>query len=540
MRPALARQLQLRHFIWCVVGAIWACTGEPLECTSDSRCPEGTFCLRRECIEPEPVEDSREAYIEQVAPIIASTCSCHGPQSDRPWHFDHSSFDADVVDANFASLSTWHYDPFERAEPTDVAFPLRSAFLGYGIGRCGISHPMVFSGPDELHYQMIEAWLEQVESDLPVSAGADIVESTLEQRTPPATPLAGPDVPDRDVAVSADFDTAIRTVIVPRVVGLCGCCHVSGGSRGWQLRLDATPEAIDQNAIAIDGFVDRTTPADSALLRYGLGEFGRIRAHPKVFTGPDDTRYRVLYDWIAEGKAKPEPDPDPPAPTPRKTYVESIAPRLDASCGACHGPGSGRIWILDQSSADAATVDRNLASMAPFVDLAAPPMSELLTLALGANGHFEAWPDTRHAGYTSVLEWIGTLPATFPTLPDDGVINPPDDPPDDPPPVADGPRAVYVQTVAPILEVGCRCHAPGGGQAWIHEPGPYDDAVLDRNFASLAEWLSLDDPPASFGLRFALGEFGHITVWPSAEDPDYLAVLEWVASLPDEFPALPE
>lgn len=279
--------------------ALFACAGDAVECITDGDCAEGQYCVSTRCADPTPVADDREAYMTQVAPVIETGCNCHGPGTGRPYSFTHDFDDPAALDADLAVLRQWLYDPVPDAEE-----PRPTAWL-YGLAGCGFNHPGIYAGPLQPQYTLLIAWAKQARENLPVIA-ADAVEP------PPVTPPAGGPLPDLEVDAlarirSLPYARGMAEEVVPRVVGQCGCCHAGDGDRGWKLYsaygADETDRAarVEQDIGIIEGFANRDNPDQASLLRYGLGANGAVEAHPRIYSGPDDPRYRFLRQWMLQG-----------------------------------------------------------------------------------------------------------------------------------------------------------------------------------------------------------------------------------------------
>lgn len=275
--------------------SLCACTGEAVECLIDNDCSDGQYCVSTRCADPVPEGDYRQAYINQVAVVIETGCNCHGPESDRPWRYDHRFDDAEAFDTSLRDLKSWLYDPF----PGDEARTRPTAWA-YGLARCGFNHPGIYEGTEQPHYQLLDRWavdaLPQI-SPLPLINPA------------PAEPVE----PDANLQAEIDainalaYDQAMDQHIMPRIVAHCGCCHDAEGNRGWTLTRtwDATntePNSpYTQNKNAIEGMLQRLRPDQSPLFIYGAGGNGRQVGHPVIYSGPTDARYQLLRGWIANG-----------------------------------------------------------------------------------------------------------------------------------------------------------------------------------------------------------------------------------------------
>lgn len=271
------------------------CASDEIECIIDSECPTGQYCVSTRCADPTPVGDPRTAYVEQVAVVIETGCNCHGPTSGRPWTYDHRFAEPAVFDESLRLFRQWLYDPIGG----------RPAAAGYGLADCGDNHPGIYDGPDQPQYQLIARWAAAAYDSLPPSLPADHPAAPV--APPPDTPLPDRERIERARIQAEGYVEVTRSIIAPRVVGQCSCCHVLGSSRRWQIPAgrDLSETQLDAVMRALESYVDRRNPDQSAMLRYGLGDLGREQAHPVVFTGVDDPRYRLLRAWIAEGEPPP-------------------------------------------------------------------------------------------------------------------------------------------------------------------------------------------------------------------------------------------
>lgn len=271
------------------------CAGDEIECIIDSECPTGQYCVSTRCADPIPVGDPRTAYVEQVAVVIETGCNCHGPTSGRPWIYDHRFADPAAFDESLRLLRQWLYDPIVG----------RPAAVGYGTADCGDNHPGIYDGPDQPQYQLIARWAAAAYDTLPPSPPADFPAAPV--APPPDTPLPDRERAERARIQAEGYVAVTRSIIAPRVVGQCGCCHVLGSTRVWQIPSgrDLSEAQLDSVMSALETYVNRANPDQSRMLRYGLGDFGRQQAHPVVYTGVDDPRYRLLRAWIAEGEPPP-------------------------------------------------------------------------------------------------------------------------------------------------------------------------------------------------------------------------------------------
>lgn len=274
-----------------------ACEADPVDCVIDGDCAGGLYCVATRCVEPVPLEDDRQAYIEQVAPLIETGCNCHGPGSGRPWSYEHRFDDPAALDAELAVLRQWLYNPLDAGGAT-TGIGSRPVAWGYGLAACGFNHPGIYEGPTQPQYLMLVNWAAQARGGLRVLGPADVDPPAAEP--PPDGPL--PEVEQAALAAIGrlGYRAGMAQEIVPRLVGQCGCCH-SADAVSRRFKLGGTEADLEADIAQIEGYVSRASPDQSGILRYGLGAQGRGEAHPQVYSGVDDPRYRLLRAWIVDG-----------------------------------------------------------------------------------------------------------------------------------------------------------------------------------------------------------------------------------------------
>lgn len=296
------------------------CGGDAVECIIDGDCATGQYCVSTRCADPVPVGDIRQSYVEQVAPIIETGCNCHGPGTDRPWSFTHDFADQAAFDADLAVLRQWLYDPLDP--PGIAAEGSRPTGWVYGVAGCGFNHPGIYEGPLQGQYALLLAWAAQAWAELPIVGAQDVPVPPVE--APAEGPLPELEKEALERIRTLPYRAVMEQEIVPRVVGQCGCCHAGDGARGWTLvsrypALDAegnpidprtmdpltATQLMDRDIASVEAMTDRLNPDRAQLLRYGLGANGRVEAHPVIYSGPDDPRYRLLREWMAQGPPPP-------------------------------------------------------------------------------------------------------------------------------------------------------------------------------------------------------------------------------------------
>ncbi|MBI1370435.1 MAG: hypothetical protein GC162_17505 [Planctomycetes bacterium] len=141
-----------------------------------------------------------------------------------------------------------------------------------------------------------------------------------------------------------DFRTKIHPTYVVRY---CGRCHTQGKAPGLDLYTQSVSSdpviytnllILRRTMVGPFSIINKTEPAKSTFLQFGLPEKDAITPHPKVpgwrqfFTGPSDPRYTEMVKWIGSlyGESQdypidfsppvpPKPATPPAAPAPEKT-----------------------------------------------------------------------------------------------------------------------------------------------------------------------------------------------------------------------------
>ena len=475
-----------------------AACGEPLECTTDRACGDEAYCLETRCYPVTLDGQFRQAYRDQILPIIKAECNCHGPSGERPWAFDHRP-GFRQGNENFLKVEPWVRHRNALAAPEDIE-TLPIPLNRFAAGLCGFNHPGIHD-PAGSKARLMDLWARDaakgaLEQDVrPVG-----VEVNLEVTPTRGTYVAGLPRFEREafdraleIAEADGYAAAMDAEIVPRVVGQCGCCHDQGGyfelGQSGGAGGVSGPAAADQNRRATMNFLGRrdTVSENVAVVRYGLGACMTPDCdrppHPRIYSGPDDPRLQLLRAWVVEGPepvlappTTPEPpvvaDAGPPiadgAPPPepadyRTVYVNTIAANLDENCsqGVCHGMAGNNPWTHLPLSGpdDVATMEANFAEMIEPLMGNGPPRvlpgdaanSTLVLYGAGENHFFDSsFADPRLR--QPVDDWIASLPADFPAPPS-------------PPPVADSGVDAGASDGGQPVEAASDAGVPSDGQA---------------------------------------------------------------------------
>ena len=451
---------------WVILALSLVCVsgcGEPLECTTDEACGDGQYCLETKCYPFDIVDQDqfRKSFRKRILPIIKAECGCHGPPpvEQRPWAFDHRPGTLDE-NKNFLKVEPWlrHRRSLDTGADLDaVPMPLSR----YAAGLCGFNHPGVFD-PAGAKGKLIDRWAKgaAVESLAP-GVRPDAVAVDLEVQPRRTTFADGLQALERGVyeeakaiAESEGEAAAMDAVIVPRVLGQCGCCHDQEPGY-FDLGPNADPE---KNRRSVRNFLGgRNTPIEAvAIVKYGLGDCLSPDCdrppHPRVYAGSDDDRLHLLLAWARNGPV-PEPmSPQPPDPSPpvggdagvpvgdggappmmrdyltEYTRAGGIADSLNRDCsagGSCHGMASNK-WVHSALAGpeDMLTIEANFAEMVEPIDGTQEPRVEpgnpasaLLRYGAGQNhpfaGPYRDSPNLR----VPIEQWISRLPDSFPLPP---------------------------------------------------------------------------------------------------------------------------
>lgn len=455
----------------CLLAMLAGCYDDSIGCLHDNQCGPGAYCKATQCVEPGADGGLFEVYRERVVPLIESGCNCHGPASDRPWRFDHTT-EASTV-ASRADLRNWMYNPganWRANQPDGEPLPEmpdstvdRPAIIGYAVGQCGFRHPAIWA-PDAPQSAELARWIERAydkierppplaEPPLPLTPFGAAVEAivinalplpeqTLHDRATDATvpapdayePIAGYTVADGELAA--------------RLRGQCGCCHVH--PRGFALpRTDPQAGPVAHGEAA---FCAAQVWLPDGLGTYGLGNAGDPmyqRLHPIVYDGPDDPRLVLLARWFhfikqtrPDTDARPNPDPCKPQDVgpdrgpdadvgldgdvgpvdPRQQtldlYMGSVGQLLETKCGngGCHPAGSPSL-AHPYPFADEAEAEEYLRLMLDrgLLDRAQPRNSTLIRVGVHEASHRTGpvpQPFTA-ADIEALVQWIEAIPADF-------------------------------------------------------------------------------------------------------------------------------
>lgn len=260
--------------------------------------------------EPIPLRIDREAFRTVVMPILDRRCgtaACHARPHVKPDHLFqlYASPDHPIEDL---TAHQWEENLRETVDFVDFLHPDASDLLRFPLSDA--SHdpphptpsPVLLAGGEEV--TALRDW---------------IVSATRPPEPDAGPPDAGPPLP-RDVPCAAlpspervrgaAWFEAFRDDVSPMLTETCAGadCHgtpANGG--GLWLRLPETHCDVTWNFLAVQWYIDPTSPVESLLLRKPLD---RNHGGREVFRGTSDPRYTLLKDWVLDG-LEPPPEPHP-------------------------------------------------------------------------------------------------------------------------------------------------------------------------------------------------------------------------------------